>query len=500
MRRQGHRNTQTTKPPQEETSMKFVELVKKTAGDWPLWALGAATLYIFIVPVSNNILLFPLLFLLGVFAFINSLNRGIQIPRTLGFAILGWLIFLILGIFTGLLMNAESLLRTLVFLAVWPGLFITIALGYSQKATVVMLRAGAIATALISVTFIIGALNAVGTIAFNPIPQWFLSLIAFRYVTDDAGVFALSSHSLPSLMWWTPIWIASLLIRNAPPYFPPLWARWVLAVLGTAAVVISWRRAIVLTILLIPLVIFAVAAILFCTKAIQVKGLVDGAKRVPIVASTYLAAGGISLLVQPMLATLISQLIASLRSVIVGTPTIQLEGTPPQSEGDVAVDDKIADSLRANEAQVLTSWNSLTELLFGRGFGATIDRGAVERDMAPWQTELQYHLIFYWTGVVGLALLGFIITVCCVAVLRAGLLGTSLNPTLFIVSIGAMAALIGNATNPYLQAPGHLWAAFWPMMIASAILTAHDGDRAIQLTSGIGRRKRIRQSDRGIAG
>lgn len=479
--------------------MNILETVKKAATQWQMWILGAATLYVFIVPVSNNIVLFPLFFLLGALAFINSINRGVQIPRIFAFAILAWLLFLAMGIVTGILLNADSLLRTLVFLVVWPGVFITIALGYSQNATAVMIRTGAIATAVISLVFILGALNAVGTISFNPVPQWFLSLIAFRYVTDDAGLFALSSHSLPSLMWWTPMWIASLLIKNAPPYFPPLWARWTLAVLGVAAVVISWRRAIVLTILLIPLVIFAVAVVLFSTKAVKAQTMVEGVKRVPLVASAYFAAGGLSLLVQPMLMTLVPQLAASSRSVVSGTPAIELEGTPPQSEGDVAADDQIADSLRANESQVLTSWDSLAEFLFGRGFGATIDRGAVQRDMSPWQTELQYHLIFYWTGIAGFFLLGFIITVCVVAAFRAGRFRTSWNPTLFVVSIGAGAALIGNATNPYLQAPGHLWVAFWPVMIAASILTEQDSERVLHLTSGLRRDPRSSQADRKAA-
>ncbi len=453
--------------------------------DWPLWLLGAAVCYIFVVPVSNNFLLFGLFFCLAVISAINALARGIQIPRPMAVALCTWLLFLTIGVVTALAMDAESLLRTMVFLAVWPALFTTIVAGYTQRATEVMVHAGALATALISVTFISGALSATGRLPFNPIPNWFLDLIAFRYVADEYGIFALSAHSLPSLMWWTPMWIASLFVLRPPKFFPPLWVRWVLATLGTAAVVIAWRRAIVLVVLLTPAFIMAVLVVLIANKTVNFANIMGYARRVPIAAAAYIAGGVIALGAQPSLLVLVSRLGVSVTSVVGGRPPIDIEGAPPIAGDGVLDDDAIADSLRANELRALTSWDSPAELLVGRGFGATIDRGAIERDMSPWQTELQYHLIFYWTGLIGLVLLGAIITACAIGVIQAAKVHTAVNPALFVVTIGALAALAGNATNPYLQAPGHLWVAFWPVMIACTVLVQHNAGRPVRLTPAL---------------
>ena len=138
----------------------------------------------------------------------------------------------------------------------------------------------------------------------------------------------------------------------------------------------------------------------------------------------------------------------------------------------ISEDDRLADKIREHERLNLTEPKSFTDALFGHGIGASFDRGGLERPIKPWQTELQYHAMFYWTGLVGLILLASTFMACVRAIRQAYRLSDPLNGVLFVSCVGAAATLIGNATNPYLQAPGHMWPIFLPFMIASVILVA----------------------------
>ena len=153
-----------------------------------------------------------------------------------------------------------------------------------------------------------------------------------------------------------------------------------------------------------------------------------------------------------------------------GLSTAELDAS--QKPALISEDDRLADKIRHNELASLTLPKSLTDAVFGHGIGASFDRGGLERPMKPWQTELQYHAMFYWTGLVGLILLASTFMACVRAIRQAYRLSDPLNGVLFVSCVGAAATLIGNATNPYLQAPGHMWPIFLPFMIASVILVA----------------------------
>lgn len=102
--------------------------------------------------------------------------------------------------------------------------------------------------------------------------------------------------------------------------------------------------------------------------------------------------------------------------------------------------------------------------LFGAGFGAVIDGYArsVER---PWNFELQYHLLLFQTGIVGVVLYASLWTRAAREWFRAALPADSLFwPSMW--SFGAI--VIANASNPYLQAPGHMWALYLPAIVVSA--------------------------------
>jgi hypothetical protein len=114
-------------------------------------------------------------------------------------------------------------------------------------------------------------------------------------------------------------------------------------------------------------------------------------------------------------------------------------------------------------------------VLVGRGFGAAIDRSGLQRDTEPWKTELQYHAIFYWTGLIGVLLALAVALTAFLAVRKAYRVDPTLRGALFAGSVGALCLLMANASNPYLQAPGHMWPLFLPLMIACVSLRRSDG-------------------------
>jgi hypothetical protein len=132
--------------------------------------------------------------------------------------------------------------------------------------------------------------------------------------------------------------------------------------------------------------------------------------------------------------------------------------------GESAADDR----LRAYQAdRLVEEWSERS--VFGHGFGATID-GFARDPVEPWRWELQYHGLLFQTGVVGVLLLlaGGFLTLW--AVMRAARARPDLVPSLVVACTGAAGMLIGNATNPYLQAPGHVWSIFLPVAVANVML------------------------------
>lgn len=89
----------------------------------------------------------------------------------------------------------------------------------------------------------------------------------------------------------------------------------------------------------------------------------------------------------------------------------------------------------------------------------------VRSSARPWQYELQYHLLLFQTGLVGVAcysagILWMIGKAYKISAADPGP-GAFLIPTI----AGLAGVLIGNASNPYLQAYGALWMVFLPLAI-----------------------------------
>ncbi len=119
---------------------------------------------------------------------------------------------------------------------------------------------------------------------------------------------------------------------------------------------------------------------------------------------------------------------------------------------------------RATQFEVLSyEWSSSP--IFGHGLGATLNSYA-RNDDKPWMYELQYSQLLFATGIVGV-ILYFLSILWIYFNLIKIIASSNLEKSTKIVPIltGMTAFFIANASNPYLQAYGHLWIIFLPISI-----------------------------------
>jgi hypothetical protein len=124
------------------------------------------------------------------------------------------------------------------------------------------------------------------------------------------------------------------------------------------------------------------------------------------------------------------------------------------------------DQVRLEQAgKLIEAWAG--HPILGNGLGAVID-GYLRDHVRPWNFELQYHLILFQLGLVGAVVLLAVVTFAVVGIVRALRAHPDLVPVFLVASAAAVAMLIANASNPYLQAPGHQWAVYLPLFVVTA--------------------------------
>ena len=445
--------------------------------------IGIAMAYVFLIPVGNNLLLYPVLLSFALIAGVHWLRHPIKPDKSFIWLAGCWTAFLVVGIVSGLAQNAESWARTLIFFLIWPAVYTVIIAGFDRRVVKLIFWVGAIVTVVIGLVFFAQGLAVAGHLPFRTLPPIITDPIAMKYLADKTGMIDMSSTTLPPLIWWGGMWVASLFVDSKDSYLPPVWLRGIAATLAVAGAFISWRRAVVLIIIGVPLVaLLGILVLVFrnvrtTSPRISWRGIIG-------VAVVFVLALGITLMVQPSIGTMISHLVGSSTAkaaavVEAPPPTPAAKKTPVLTQKDIAKStstpmtvagaDAFSDKIRANEVQSLTKTDGPVQLLVGRGFGATFDRDGIKRDMRPWQTELQYLAIYNWTGLVGILLLIATVIAGLGAVRKAFRIDDDLRGVLFVASVGSVAVIVADGTNPYLQAPGHMWPLFFPLMIASAI-------------------------------
>ncbi|MFJ8896235.1 hypothetical protein ACIRCZ_16750 [Leifsonia sp. NPDC102414] len=433
---------------------------------------AVALVYVTLIPVGNNVILYPLLLSFAVLAAVNIVRRRIRPDRALILPAAIWAVFLLLGIVTAIARDAESWERTLVFFLVWPAVFSVVVVGFDRRVVRTIFLVGAYVSVLIGVLLFFQALAQGGILPFRRFPAWLAGPL--RMAGDsDSGMVSLTAAPMPPLLWWGGIWIAAMFCDPRDQYLPPMWLRMLAGSLVITGAFASWRRGIVIVLVVAP--ILAVIA-LVALKVRNVKRQ-NGPRlsvwsfvRLAIVAAFVVV---LTLVAQPHLFSMFTSAVRSSSTVVEGpapSPSPPAQNINDPGPLTVNQDNTLSDEIRKNESHSLLSPRSPADWIVGRGFGATIDRGAFERQIRPWQTELQYHAIFYWTGILGVMLVIAVAVTALLAVRKAFRVEDGLRGSLYVASVGALCVLMANATNPYLQAPGHMWPVFLPLMITSAIL------------------------------
>jgi hypothetical protein len=410
-------------------------------GPWR-WAALLLLGYVLARPVSTNSVLVPVLAMLGALsAGTIALARRRLAPQLVP-AVFVTFAFALVGLLAGPA-NPGFAGGFLVFVAA-PLLWWMAATAVDECT----LRA--VFTTLAVVTVFIGAtigLYAAGNTGVIPqiLPAWLLEQYGAGFGGGEYTEVRL--YGLSTLVAAGPLWVVSLFVGREA-LLPPHWLRLLAAVAATAGALSGGRRALALVLVLAPIIGWGLRLLLHRRstpgRVVWGRVLVAGMAALGVVAFVpRIISGGV-----------IGAAWQSLSSYVTGAAF----------PGESAADDR----LRAYQAERLVDeWSE--KPVFGHGFGATID-GFARDPVEPWRWELQYHGLLFQTGVVGvlLVLAGGFLTLW--AVMRAARARPDLVPSLVVACTGAAGMLIGNATNPYLQAPGHVWSIFLPVAVANVML------------------------------
>lgn len=395
--------------------------------------------YLFVLPVGHNYVLIPVIGLLAVVSLVRVvLDRRwppIQLLSILGLVLCIGLLGTVVGIGNAGLING---------IAVWllaPLVFFTFAFSGDETVVRGIIRTSAIATVGMSIIMIVYSAGDAGYVP-QFIPDGVADVLNARHDRDPVGNITIAFYGLSTFVAATPMWLTAMFLPSHP-LLPPRWLSITTAGLAVIVMLLAGRSALVLVVFVVPAIIWILLQIVRGRQARSIKNVILPIGAVAVAGATVgvLALSGNTLVLRTW-------------DRIAGFLTGQSQ----------TLDDRV----RAEQIEeLLAAWSQSP--IFGHGFGAVIE-GYSRSDDRPWNFEMQYHLLLFQVGIVGLALLlaaaGIAIR-CFVQALRER---RDLTPVLLFTAAAALAMTIANGTNPYLQAPGHMWAIYLMLMVVSIAL------------------------------
>jgi hypothetical protein len=403
------------------------------------WTVCVLIGYLIIRPGGSFHVLVPVLALLGVISVVTLIvdRKVARMPA----AVVGLVV--LIGVYGALIgIGNAGLLHGMIVWIVAPILFGAWALSGDMLQLKMTLRTIAIMTAVVGGLIL---LYVGGELEFIPqlVPQFVLDFVGMQYFEADDGSPTVSNYALSTLIAAAPMWITAAIVP-AHPILPPKWASITVAIIAAGAGLVGGRDITTLVMVAVPILMWIAWRI--------IGGRAANTPRSWIVPGLLVIVGlaGVAVL------TAIGNL------SVVRTFTRVLSYIVPQ--GEVSVDDNV----RLNQAQqLIDGW--MQSPFFGNGLGATLD-GYDRSSTKPWNFELQYHVLLFQTGIVGVTLAlvaAFLVAHLTLRVLRDR---RDLAPVLLVAGAAALAMLIANATNPYLQAPGNMWAPYLGLFALQAAL------------------------------
>lgn len=417
---------------------------KRPAGAALMRFLAVASFaFVLLMPVSQGVLLIAVFGVMVTAALMTSLVQR----KVLTLPLMGVAFFtLLLGSF-GLMVGADNpgLVNSAGVFAIAPMVyFVSItALGHSSLKA--LLGTCAVMTVIAGTYILVYVGGELGVIP-RIIPDFVLELTGAGFgKTGDA--IEIRFYGLSTLAAAAPAWLASLLV-NRDDLLPRLPLRAAAATAGIAGAMVGGRRAIIVVLVLIPLVAWVVKR--------------STMRRGPVTVSPLKALGAMVALIAAISVT---------PAVIAHPLVVNTWGALVSFFSGVSSDVSTSQTERNEQAdQLLRAWSQSP--IWGHGLGAVIP-GYSRSDTQPWQFELQYHVLLMQTGVIGVLLTLTIAVFVVAAIRRAASLRPDMLSTLTVTLCAGIAMLIANATNPYLQAPAHMWAIFLPLGVINVMLRDH---------------------------
>lgn len=398
--------------------------------------------YLLFLPVSQGQLLLVMFGLMVLTAALTILNtmRALTLPIA-GIAATT----LLLGLY-GLLIGADNPGFTNaagIFVGA-PLLFFFVISALGHGSVKALLTTAAIMTVVSGLYILIYVAGAKGYLP-QVIPTAVLEITGAG-IGEKGDATAIRFYGLSTLAASAPMWVTSLFVGK-DDLLPGTRLRVAAAVAGVAGAVVGGRRAIVLTLLIIPVIAWLVK------RATRPKR--TGPRTIH---PGYMIAGLIAVAAGAIYAPRI--LAAPIVANTLQATTAFFTGTSYSEATDQSIRTEQVDRL-------LSAWTEAP--VTGHGLGAIII-GYQRSDAQPWQFEAQYPALLMQTGLIGAVLVLVMATLICVAVFKASRARPDLVPSLVVTLCGGIAMLIANATNPYLQAPAHMWAIFLPLAVLNVIL------------------------------
>jgi len=401
-----------------------------------LWLACAFFLYIVYLPVTQNLFKGCLIaaILLLILAKYLLYGKALRIDST----VLSWVLFYaavgICYILFGLIMGAPGALFSSFVYLVYPVVYaIFIAAATQARIWVPLLKVMPIAAIAIGVGTLEYVLWSAG---------WFpISLYVdpglVESITFYQGYVQMSHYSLSSLIFLVPFLMAALVVYSEGN--PPFIARklmWAGLLLGIAVTILGGRRALLLLVVGTPLLIWLFRS--------QLPTQIRGASRRRILVA--------------LLGSATVVLVGAL--LLFGTLDVGWHGLAELLAGGFDFDfDPNALTRTEQFFPLLRGWEA--HPIFGNGLGAYTPE--VVRNNRLWEYELQYILLLFTTGVVGVLLYSSgIVWVYwkAIKIIRSGsVIGIHMVPVL----VGTTCILVANSVDPYLQTFGHLWMVFLPI-------------------------------------
>lgn len=391
---------------------------------------------IVVLPVSANELKAALAALVAASTFLLIMSRGrLAVGRSTLRVFLLMQATSLVWILYGLFQNAPGAVFSLLIYLIWPLFYLLVFTeGLSSYRVYQGLRNLMVLTlGLLSAFILYFVLYSFGLAPATPL----LELPFGQGLAKYQGFTAMRFYSISSMIFLIPYCISKVVL---PASTDSRWRRWVTALtllLSLAAILYTGRRAALFTLALGLPVALALA------QAAPKDFRVRVTRRFTHAALALALALTVTVTVSESARTGLAGLGAQITSSLFD----------PQQTGDDRVRVEQADSLIAGWAH---------SPLVGAGLGST--SGYIRSDRS-WNYELQYHMHLFQIGLLGVGLYSLGLLWIYRNGLRIIRRGGEASSEMIALLTGLTCFLIANASNPYLQAYGHLWVIFLPVAL-----------------------------------